>query len=95
MFSVGKGKCSNFKVIFLDMYILQIRPFAIRRPNTKYIYIVMSRGLDLLQIQDGFLMFVMIYRVAQNECNYFDPLFERHSWLNTIFGVLDRILFSK
>ena len=32
-FLLEKGKCSNFKVIFLDMYILQIRPFAIRRPR--------------------------------------------------------------
>ena len=31
-FLLEKGTCSNFKVIFLDMYILQIRPFAIRRP---------------------------------------------------------------
>ena len=27
-FLLEKGKCSNFKVIFLDMYILQIRPFC-------------------------------------------------------------------
>ena len=30
-FLLEKGKCLNFKVSFLDMYILQIRPFAIRR----------------------------------------------------------------
>ena len=33
-FLLEKGKCSNFKVIFLDMYILQIRPFAIWRPRS-------------------------------------------------------------
>ena len=34
MFYVGKREMLklNFKVISLDMYILQIRPFAIRRP---------------------------------------------------------------
>ena len=33
MFSVGKREMLKLqKVIFLDMYILQIRSFAIRRP---------------------------------------------------------------
>ena len=42
-----------------------------------------------------------IYRVAQNECNDFYPLFQQHSWLNTIefccigYNVLSQVIWHQ
>ena len=37
---------------------------------------------------------LQLYGVAQKECNYFYPLFQRHSWLNTIDFLLYWIEYS-
>ena len=75
--------CHLSKAVICFMRSLNVPPTVLK---TLWIAaICQQRSLFLFPLRGRYWqVWLYLYRVAQKECNDFDPLFQRHSWLNTI-----------